>query len=80
MFNLLKKTNGNYAVGKTIKVTEHAKTTIAIYNIWATRESILPFSIESIFQHLSPTGRMVRRDFILKHNIKFPDMKFAEDK
>ncbi len=80
LYNLLEKTNDNYAVGKTIKVTDKAKSTIAHYNNWATRESISPFSIKHLFQHLSPTGRMMRRDFILEHNISFPNMKFAEDK
>src|SRR5699024_9200045 len=80
LFNLLEKTNDVYAVGKTIKVTDKEKTTIAVYNNWATRKSISPFSIEDLFQHLSPTGRMIKRDFILKHNITFPNMKFAEDK
>lgn len=80
LFKLLEETNDDYAVGKTIKVTDKAKETIAIYNNWATRKSISPFSIEDLFQHLSPTGRMMKREFILKHDIKFPNMKFAEDK
>ena len=80
LYNLLEKTNDNYAVGKTIKVSDKSRNTIAPYNNWATRESISPFSIKYLFQHLSPTGRMIRRDFILKHNITFPNMKFAEDK
>lgn len=80
LYNLLEKTNDVYAVGKTIKVTDKRTRTIAVYNNWATRESISPFSIEDLFHHLSPTGRMIKRDFILKHNITFPNMKYAEDK
>lgn len=80
LYNLLEKTDDNYAVGKTIKVDDKGKYIIGEYNSWKTRESIDPYSINQIFNHLGPTGRMMNTAMLQEKDIKFPDMKFAEDK
>ncbi|WLV24309.1 glycosyltransferase family 2 protein [Aciduricibacillus chroicocephali] len=80
LYNLLEKTNDQYAVGKTIKVDDKGEYIIGEYNNWADRESIDPYSIDRIFHHLGPTARMMNTAFLQERNIQFPNMKFAEDK
>jgi len=81
LYELLKKTGLNYAVGKTIKVTDKGQYLIGEYNSWTTREAVKPLDIPHIFHHLGPTGRMMRTAFLRDHQITFPSYyKFAEDK
>ncbi|WP_164667638.1 glycosyltransferase family 2 protein [Virgibacillus doumboii] len=80
LYDLLEKSNNNYAIGKSIKLTDKGQSIVGEYNNWADRESVNPIEIDRLFYHMSPTGRMVKTDFLRNKNIKFPDMKFAEDK
>lgn len=80
LYTLLEKTGDPYAIGRTIKVEDHKLVIAGEYNNCEYRESINPCSIPHIFQHLGPTARMMRTQFLRDHNCRFPDMKFAEDK
>lgn len=80
LYDLLEKTNDNYAVGKTIKVDDKGQYIVGEYNSWIERKSINPFSIKHLFNHLGPTARMMNTEMLKINNIKFPNMKFAEDK
>ena len=80
LYKLLEKTGDNYAIGRTIKVEDGKYTIAGEYNSCKDRESIHPCTIPHVFQHLGPTARMMRTDFIKKHNCQFPNMRYAEDK
>ncbi|WP_144462529.1 glycosyltransferase family 2 protein [Siminovitchia fortis] len=80
LYKLLEKTGDPYAIGSTIKVEDNKLVVTGEYNSCEYRESINPCSIPHIFQHLGPTARMMRTQFLRDHNCRFPDMKFAEDK
>ncbi|GAQ16881.1 glycosyl transferase [Oceanobacillus picturae] len=80
LYNLLEKSGDAYAVGKTIKVEDNGQYIIGEYNSWKDRISIDPLSISKIFYHLGPTGRMMKAEFLKEKGIRFPNMKFAEDK
>ncbi|WP_240613516.1 glycosyltransferase family 2 protein [Pueribacillus theae] len=80
LYDLLEKTKDNYAVGKTIIIKDENITIAGEYASWKKRESINPFSIPRLFYHLGPTARMMNAEFLKNKNIKFPEMKFAEDK
>lgn len=80
LYDLLEKTGDPYAIGRTIKVEDNKHVITGEYNSCEYRESINPCSIPHIFQHLGPTARMMRTQFLKDHNCRFPDMKFAEDK
>ncbi|MFD1707460.1 glycosyltransferase family 2 protein [Siminovitchia sediminis] len=80
LYDLLEKTGDPYAIGRTIKVEDNKLVVTGEYNSCEYRESIDPCSIPHIFQHLGPTARMMRTQFLKDHNCRFPDMKFAEDK
>src|SRR5690606_7500432 len=80
LYKLLEKTGDNYAIGRTIKVEDGKYTITGEYNSCEDRESIHPCTIPHVFQHLGPTARMMRTDFIKQHNCQFPNMRYAEDK
>lgn len=80
LYDLLEKTGDPYAVGRTIKVENNKFTITGEYNSCEYRESINPCSIPHIFQHLGPTARMMRTEFLKDYQFRFPNMKFAEDK
>jgi len=80
LYNILEETNDDYVVGKTIKVTDKGTSIIGEYASVLERRSISPFSIPHFFYHMGPTARMMKLSTVNDHNIRFPEMKFAEDK
>ncbi|ASB87145.1 glycosyltransferase family 2 protein [Bacillus sonorensis] len=80
LYNILEESQVNYAVGKTIQVEAGGQKIIGKYESVRKRLNISPLSIPHIFYHLGPRARMMRLDFIRDHKIRFPEMKFAEDK
>ncbi|PWA12885.1 glycosyltransferase family 2 protein [Pueribacillus theae] len=80
LYNLLVKTGDHYAIGRTIKAEDGKYAITGEYNSCENRDSIHPCSIPHVFQHLGPTARMMRTQFLREYNCKFPNMKYAEDK
>ncbi|MBL4966452.1 glycosyltransferase family 2 protein [Bacillus halotolerans] len=80
LYDLLEETNVDYAVGKTIQVDSKEQTVIGRYESSQIRHNVSPFSIKHLFYHLGPRARMMKLDVIKKNRIKYPEMKFAEDK
>ncbi|MBD8004281.1 glycosyltransferase family 2 protein [Bacillus norwichensis] len=80
LYETLERTGDNYAIGKTIQVTDTSMNIVGEYNNCETRDHIDPYSIPHLFQHLGPTARMMKTSFIKENKFKFPNMKFAEDK
>ncbi|MEC0768053.1 glycosyltransferase family 2 protein [Bacillus atrophaeus] len=80
LYDLLEETKVNYAVGKTIQVDSKQETVIGRYESSQIRHNVSPFSIKHLFYHLGPRARMMKLDIIKKNGIKYPEMKFAEDK
>lgn len=80
LHDTLERTGDNYAIGRTIQVTDKKMEITGEYNSCETRDSIVPYTIPHLFQHLGPTARMMRTKFLKEHHFRFPNMKFAEDK
>lgn len=80
MYSILKETNDDYVVGKTIQVESKSTKIVGEHESCMERRSVLPTSIPHIFQHLGPRARMVKTSLLKENNIKYPEMKFAEDK
>ncbi len=80
LFELMEKTNCNYAVGKTIQIGSKNKKIVGRYESAKERENVSPFSIKHLFYHLGPRARMMKLDLIRENKIRYPEMKFAEDK
>jgi len=80
LYTILKETNDDYVVGRTIKITSKKKVIVGEHESCKERRSIPPKSIPHIFNHLGPRARMIKSSIIKDHNIQFPEMKFAEDK
>lgn len=80
LYKILKKTGDHYAIGRTIKVEDNKYAITGEYNSCEERESIHPCTIPHVFQHLGPTARMMRTQFVRENKCKFPNMRYAEDK
>ncbi|KMM58520.1 glycosyl transferase [Bacillus glycinifermentans] len=80
LYKILEESQVNYAVGKTIQVEAGGQKIIGKYESVKKRLNVSPLSIRHIFYHLGPPARMMRLDFIKENKIRFPEMKFAEDK
>ena len=80
LYNILEETQDDYVVGKTLQIESNSSKIIGEHESCKERRSISPFAIPHIFQHLGPRARLVRASVIKENNIKYPEMKFAEDK
>lgn len=80
LYELMEKTKVNYAVGKSIQVDSKKKSIIGRYESSQDREGVSPFSIKHLFYHLGPRARMMKLDVLKKNKIRYPEMKYAEDK
>lgn len=80
LYNILEETQDDYVVGKTIKVESGGSSIVGEHQSCKERRSVSPFSIPNMFQHLGPCARLMRTSVIKENNIKYPEMKFAEDK
>ncbi|WP_294748937.1 glycosyltransferase family 2 protein [uncultured Exiguobacterium sp.] len=75
------RTGVDYACGRTIQVSTHQPNRIiGVHESNRNRDHVSPYTLKHAFYHLGPRARMMRRDFLLRHAIQFPSMKFAEDK
>ncbi|AJH77830.1 glycosyltransferase family 2 protein [Heyndrickxia coagulans] len=80
MYDILEKTGDDYIVGKTIEVNSKGNKIVGEHESCEERRSVSPFSIPHIFQHLGPRARMMRTKLLKENKIRFPEMRFAEDK
>lgn len=80
LYDLMEESKTDYGVGKTIQVNSKNKKLVGRYESCKVRKGVSPYSIPHIFYHLGPTARMMRLSFLKEHNIRFPEMKYAEDK
>jgi glycosyltransferase involved in cell wall biosynthesis len=80
LYKILKETGDDYAVGKTIKIEDKGNSVIGEFASVKERRSISPFSIPHFFYHMGPTARMMSLPLLKQHNIRFPEMRFGEDK
>ncbi|WRP06368.1 glycosyltransferase family 2 protein [Rossellomorea aquimaris] len=80
LYSILEETNDDYVVGKTIKVEKSGESIIGEFASVKERRNISPFDIPHFFYHMGPTARMMKRSILIDHGIRFPEMKFGEDK
>ncbi|MCC5803197.1 glycosyltransferase family 2 protein [Rossellomorea vietnamensis] len=80
LYNLLEETKSDYAVGKTIQIDSKTEKIVGRYESCKVRKNVSPYSIPHIFYHLGPRARMMRLSFVQENKIRYPEMKFAEDK
>lgn len=80
LYDILLETDDDYAVGRTIKETSKGNKIVGEHQSALERRSVSPYLIPHMFHHLAPTARMMKRNMLIENNIRFPEMKFAEDK
>lgn len=77
---ILTETGDDYAVGKTIKETSRGSKIVGEHQSCMERRSVSPFSVPDMFHHMGSNAKMMKRQLLMDHGIRFPDMKYAEDK
>ncbi|TYS52459.1 glycosyltransferase family 2 protein [Rossellomorea marisflavi] len=80
LVSILQETGDEYVVGKTIKVEKNGESIIGEFASVKERRQISPFDVPHFFYHMGPTAKMMRRDILIENGIRFPEMKFGEDK
>ncbi|WP_445486782.1 glycosyltransferase family 2 protein [Niallia sp. 03133] len=80
LYSVLVETGDDYVVGKTIQAGSKQTKIIGEHESCIDRRSVSVASIPHIFQHLGPRARMMKTEIIKENNLRFPAMKFAEDK
>jgi glycosyltransferase involved in cell wall biosynthesis len=80
LYSIFEETQDDYVVGKTIKVEKSGESIIGEFACVKERRSISPFDVPHFFYHMGPTARMVKRELLMEQNIRFPEMRFGEDK
>ncbi|OAT81592.1 hypothetical protein A6P54_12520 [Bacillus sp. MKU004] len=78
--SILDETGDDYVVGKTVKVEKKGESVIGEFASVKERRGITPFDVPHFFYHMGPTARMMKKDLLLEHGIRFPEMRFGEDK
>lgn len=77
---ILDESDDDYVVGKTIKQENSGQSVIGEFQSISERRNASPFDIPYFFYHMGPTARAVRLSLLKQHDIRFPEMKFGEDK
>ncbi|PSL31707.1 glycosyl transferase family 2 [Planomicrobium soli] len=80
LISILDETGDDYAVGKTIKETSTGSRLIGEHQSCMERRSVSPFSVPNMFHHMGSNAKIMKRQLLIDHNIRFPNMKYAEDK
>lgn len=80
LLSIADETKDDYIVGKTVKVENDKESVIGEHQSARERRSVDPYTIPNVFQHLGPPSKLIKTKILKDHHIKFPNMKFAEDK
>ncbi|WNF37327.1 glycosyltransferase family 2 protein [Bacillaceae bacterium IKA-2] len=80
LYDILEESNDDYVVGKTIKKEEKRETIIGEWQSIKERRNISPLEVKHFFHHLGPTARMLKLSIVKENNIRFPELRFGEDK
>lgn len=77
---ILEESNDDYVVGKTIKYENSGQSIIGEFESISERRNVSPFDIPYFFYHMGPRARAVKLSLLNQFDIRFPEMKFGEDK
>lgn len=74
------ETDADFVIGKSIKVTDDSENVHAEFMSYEERTHLAPHELPYIFYHMGPPSKLVKT-YVIKNNcIRFPEMKFGEDK
>ncbi|WP_430790318.1 glycosyltransferase family 2 protein [Virgibacillus flavescens] len=74
------KNNDDFVVGKTIKVEDKGESILAEFVSYKERLHQSPTQIPYLFYHMGPPSKLMKTSIIKENTIRFPEMKFGEDK
>lgn len=80
LVTLMDETGDDFAIGKTIKVTDKSETIHAEFMSYYETKHANPFDLPYLFYHMGPPSKMMKTAILKENNIRFPELKFGEDK
>ncbi|MCQ6276852.1 glycosyltransferase family 2 protein [Bacillus sp. V3B] len=80
LVSTMDETEDDFVVGKTVKVEDKGESILAEFVSYKVRKHVSPFDIPYLFYHMGPQSKLMRTSILKENNIRFPEMKFGEDK
>ena len=80
LLGILRETGDDYAVGKTIEVNDKGERVHGRFTCYDELRSIDPFKASGLFRYLGPQARMTRTALVKENRIRYPSLRYAEDK
>lgn len=72
--------DNDLVVGKTVKVMDKGESVHAEFISYKERLNLSPFEIPYLFYHMGPPAKLMKLSIIKENNIRFPEVRFGEDK
>lgn len=80
LINTMEENDDDFVVGRTIKVEDQGVSVHAEFISYKERKHVSPFDIPYFFYHMGPPSKLIKTSILKENNIRFPEMKFGEDK
>jgi len=80
LVSTMDETKDDFIVGRTVKVEDKGESILAEFVSYKERRHMSPFDIPYLFYHMGPQSKLMKTSIIKDYHIRFPEMKFGEDK
>jgi len=80
LVSTMDETKDDFVVGRTVKVEDKGESILAEFVSYKERKNMSPFDIPYLFYHMGPPAKLMKTSIIKYFQIRFPEMKFGEDK
>lgn len=74
------RNNDDFVTGRTIKVEDSSKSIHAEFMSYKNRYHMSPFDIPYLLYYMGPQSKLIKTKILKENDIRFPEMKFGEDK
>lgn len=72
--------DSDFGFGQCFKHRNHEIVKVANFASYKTDNGLVPYQLYKIFRAIGPWGKIFRRSTVIDNNIKFKNLKYAEDK
>lgn len=76
----MQENDDDIVLGKTVKVVDKGESVHAEFISYKERKHLSPLNIPYLLYHMGPPAKLMKTSIIKENNIRFPEMKFGEDK
>lgn len=80
MITTMDNNHDDFVIGQTIKVNENGESIHAEFMSYKERTHINPVDMPYLYYHMGPPSKLMKSSIIIDNSIRFPELKFGEDK